>query len=395
LSGKWHLGDSLHAQKGMSRWYTFKGGATNYYGALTIRDGETSVEERYLTDTITDYAVEFIEEQARAGAPFALSVNYNAPHAPWIDQHPKEYTELYADCPFRTCPQEPYEQSWLDYHYLGTIVPTNLRACLEAYYGSITALDAGVGRLLDTLERLGLREDTLVCFMSDNGYNLGHHGFWGKGNGTFPINMFDTSVKVPAIFSRPGTIAQGAVSDALLSGYDFMPTLLEHLGLAEEPPSGLPGGSFDTILRGGAGRVGGAAAGAAGHDEICVFDEYGPVRMIRTREWKYVERHPDGPNELYDLVYDPGERANLINDPLRRALVADLRRRLGDWFARYANPSLDGTKLPVSGKGQRGRAAVPVGSGAAGAGCARAGSAASRPASSAFNPVDFRQKQRG
>jgi choline-sulfatase len=63
-------------------------------------------------------------------------------------------------------------------------------------------MDHNVGRLLAALEQLGLGSNTVVCFLSDNGFNCGHHGIWGKGNGTLPLNMYDASVKVPAIFSR-------------------------------------------------------------------------------------------------------------------------------------------------------------------------------------------------
>lgn len=79
------------------------------------------------------------------------------------------------------------------------------RVNLTGYFAAITAMDANIGRLLDRLEEKGLAENTIVIFNADNGMNMGHHGIWGKGNGTFPQNMFDTSVKVPFIFSYPAT----------------------------------------------------------------------------------------------------------------------------------------------------------------------------------------------
>ena len=92
-------------------------------------------------------------------------------------------------------------------------------------------MDAGIGHILETLDELGLAEDTLVVFTSDNGFSCGHHGFWGKGNGTFPLNMYEESVKVPFIARHPGRIPAGVVCDSLVSAYDFMPTLLDYLGL--------------------------------------------------------------------------------------------------------------------------------------------------------------------
>ena len=87
-------------------------------------------------------------------------------------------------------------------------------------------------------------------------------------------------------------------------------------------------------------------------DHVVVFDEYGPVRMIRTRAWKYVHRYPYGPHELYDLVNDPGETRNLIADAAQQARRVELEADLEAWFARYVDPRLDGTKEPVTGKGQ-------------------------------------------
>jgi arylsulfatase A-like enzyme len=204
-------------------------------------------------------------------------------------------------------------------------------------------MDAAIGRVLVTLGQLGLRENTLVLFMSDNGMNCGHHGIWGKGNGTRPQNMYDTSVKVPCIVSHPGRIPTGHVNGHLLSGYDVFPTLIDYLGLANEDQRPRPGRSFRRILDG---------QGGAGHDEIVVYDEYGPVRMVRTRDWKYVHRYPSGPHELFDLGTDPGERNNLVDDARSRVVADELRGRLESWFRQYVDPQRDGVDKGVTGCGQ-------------------------------------------
>ena len=134
--------------------------------------------------------------------------------------------------------------------------------------------------------------------------NMGHHGIYGKGNGTFPMNMFDTSVKVPVLISRPGAVPQGIVNDDLLSHYDVLPTLLEYLGLPNPQAQTLPGRSFAPLLRG---------ESLLEREHVIVFDEYGPVRMIRSRDWKYIHRYPYGPHEFYDLANDPDEAHNLID----------------------------------------------------------------------------------
>ena len=92
--------------------------------------------------------------------------------------------------------------------------------------------------------------------------------------------------------------------------------------------------------------------------DVVVYDEYGPVRMVRTREWKYVHRYPHGPHELYDIAGDPGERVNRIDEHGLASVIAMLRARLDAWFAEYVDPILDGARKPVTGCGQLGR--VPV-----------------------------------
>jgi arylsulfatase A-like enzyme len=204
-------------------------------------------------------------------------------------------------------------------------------------------MDAAIGRVLERVEREGLARSTLVVFMSDNGMNCGHHGIWGKGNGTRPQNMYDTSVKVPCLIAQPGRIREGQVRDALLSGYDVFPTLLEYAGLAAGDDARKPGRSFADLLDG---------AVSTREQAVVVYDEYGPVRMVRTRDWKYVHRYPDGPHELYDLVADPGERKDLIASPAAAPMLASLRERLDDWFARHVDPAQDGARKPINGCGQ-------------------------------------------
>jgi choline-sulfatase len=118
--------------------------------------------------------------------------------------------------------------------------------------------------------------------------------------------MYENSIQVLAIFSHPGRIPQGAVEDAMISSYDFMPTLLEYLDLPLPDDHNLPGRSFLPAL---------TDEPFDGREHVVVYDEYGPVRMVRMRDWKYVYRHSHGPQQLFDLVNDPDERRNLIDSP--------------------------------------------------------------------------------
>ncbi|MFI6325017.1 sulfatase-like hydrolase/transferase [Nonomuraea sp. NPDC050556] len=346
LVGKWHLGANDRPRPGFVTWYAHESGGGPYYGATVHTDGERRTVPGYLTDDLADRAVEFLDREAANEAPFALSLHFTAPHTPWKGQHPREVEALYDSCAFASCPQEP-AHPWQQVKPDGSPVggEADTRAALVGYFAAVTAMDAAVGRVLARLDELGLTESTLVVFSSDNGFNCGHHGIWGKGNGTFPQNMYDSSVMVPAIVSQPGRIPGGRVCDTLLSAYDMRATLLEHLGVPYDDPGG-PGRSFADLLA-GASRSGG---------EVVVFDEYGPVRMIRTDAWKYVHRYPFGPHELYDLAADPGERDNLAGTGL--AVEGELRGRLSGWFLRHADPHVDGSRLPVYGAGQHSLASL-------------------------------------
>jgi choline-sulfatase len=337
LSGKWHLGDSLLSQHGFSHWFSHQYGAGTYNDAPMVRNGKAIIAPGYVTDVITDDSLDFIERHK--DQPFYLSVHYTAPHSPWTG-HPRDIVESYDNCPFESCPQEPLHPG------AGPLTRASYgnRELLKGYFAAVTAMDENMGRIIKKLEELNLREKTLIVFSSDNGFSCGHHGFWGKGNGTFPLNMYENSIKVPMIFSHPGTLHEGHVVEVMASQYDFMPTLLDYLGIERIHDDSLPGQSFVSALKGNH---------IEGHERIVIFDEYGPVRMIRTREWKYVHRYPYGFHELYDLVHDPFERNNLIDDSSKTALIKELRHQLTSWFAKYVNPRMDGTRFPVTGSGQK------------------------------------------
>ena len=344
LSGKWHFGDSQIPQHGFTDWFVHQSGGGQYNNAPMVRNGQLVDEPGYITDVITDEALNLLDGYADGASPFYLGVHYTAPHSPWIDEHPQHIVDSYDDCAFESCPQEP-RNPWaaaglvdgLNYEALGN------REALKGYFAAVTAMDQNVGRLLDRLDEHGLTEDTLVVFLSDNGFSCGHHGFWGKGNGTVPRNMYENSINVPAIFSHPGRIPAGRVEESMVSAYDFMPTLLDYLSVPNHTSKNLPGRSFAPMLLG---------EPIEEQDEVVIFDEYGPVRMMRTREWKYVYRHAYGPHELYDLVNDPDERANLIDQPSRKDLIASLKERMDAWFARYVYPKKDGLVQDGAARGQ-------------------------------------------
>ena len=341
LSGKWHLGDSMMPQHGFDKWFTIGRGGCYYNKADIVENGEISFENRYITNVITDKALSYLEEFRTQDNPFYLSVHYTAPHSPWEeDQHPGEYIEMYRDCGFTATPDLPVHPNQIPSAPSGT--GEVRKSLLRGYYAAITAMDADVGRLLDKLEALGIAEDTIVMFMADNGMNMGHHGIWGKGNGTFPFNMYDTAVKVPFLVSWPGHYPSGVVCRRMCSQYDFFQTLLDMVGIRRQLPDGLHGRSFADVFDGYTEKAG----------AVVVYDEYGPTRMIRTEEWKYICRSPYGPDELYHLSEDPEENNNLSADPEYATLINRMYIQLTRWFYTYADPAMDASREGVTGYGQ-------------------------------------------
>lgn len=347
LSGKWHLGDSIHPQHGFSHWYTIGRGGCLYKQADVIENGELHFETRYITDLITEHALNYLDSFAHQDNPFYISVHYTAPHDPWDeDQHPAAYIDLYRDCAFTATPDEPPHPNQIPTAPCGT--GEERKRLLRGYYAAISAMDAGVGRILNRLDELGLAENTLVIFTADNGMNMGHHGIWGKGNGTFPFNLFDTAVKVPFIARWPGHIPENRVTSSMCSHYDIIQTLNDLLNLGADLPEDLPGHSFAPVL----------LEGVESDNHVVILDEYGNSRMVRNREWKYIHRYPYGPHELYHLTEDPGETENLAGQEEYADIQASLCDTLQKWYVTYADPAVDGSREAVTGFGQMRRPGI-------------------------------------
>src|SRR5690606_439924 len=138
--------------------------------------------------------------------------------------------------------------------------------------------------------------------------------------------LFEMMMQIPMIFRHPGKIPAGGKSDLLVSNYDFLPTVLGHVGLAQEMPTQprSPGRDFSSALLGR--RI---------PWENVLYYEMELTRGVRDDRWKYVSRYPDGIGELYDLENDPRERVNLFGQPHLAAVQAHMANRLEDFFNQY------------------------------------------------------------
>jgi len=332
LVGKWHLGKNLHPQEGFSYWITMPhGGTRTFYNAEVIEDGKVRTEPGYLTDLWTGHGARFIERNK--SRPFFLFLAYNGPYGlgsslnkPARNRH----AAYYADKELLSFPREAMHP-WL---YSNKQFLNHVQA-MRRYACELSAIDDGVGEIMGTLKKLELDEDTLVIFTADQGWAGGQQGIWGMGDHTRPLHAFDSTMRIPLIFRHPGFIPSGWQSDLMVSNYDLLPTVLGYLGLSGEIPNApkLPGRDYSPALK----------AKLLEWDDV-VFYEFENVRAIRTSGYKYVERYPDGPHELYDLGRDPGERFNLYPPsagPKQADIQKELRARLYEFFNRYAEPKYD------------------------------------------------------
>ena len=339
LAGKWHCGSGEIPKPGFDYWYSAWRKTPKYDSPISKYSDQGRVVERRGTDTqiITDAAVDFLRARDR-DRPFFLFVGYAATHNPWINR-PQRLVAQYRNATFSDIPADiAYPFGAAGTH---PVAPDDPREALAQYYASVTMIDEGVGRLLDELDAQAEREKTLIVYTSDHGLNLGHHGLWGKGNGSEPLNMLDESIRVPLIVNQPGAITGGARRDEFVTHCDLHATLLDIAGAA--PDAGAeqaesPGRSYKPIL-----------LGAPATDwQNTYIGEYGPTRAIRDRRYKLVRR-PAG-DLLHDLRADPRETVNLIDEADCRPLVERLRAQLDAFFARHEiaeHSGLRGDALPI------------------------------------------------
>ena len=149
------------------------------------------------------------------------------------------------------------------------------------------------------------------------------------GDHTDPVGAHELMMQIPLIFRQPGRIPAAKTCDALVSNYDFMPSVLSYLGLADKMPRTpkSPGRDFSAALHGQ----------TLTDWDNTVFYEMETCRAIRTERWKYVARFPDGPFELYDMQSDPRERFNLFGQSGTQGTKAMLAQKLDAFFAEYAD----------------------------------------------------------
>lgn len=351
LVGKFHVGDwtkdpekRFHpTNQGFSYFMGLTGGGASPENPSLERDGVVSTVKGLTTDILADDAIKFVHENK--DQPFLLCLHHRAPHAKWLPVSDSDWAP-YAEMD----PKIPNP----DYPDLDT---DKVKRMTREYLASVRGVDRNLGRLLDTLDALNLRENTIVIFSSDNGYNMGHNGIWHKGNGIWATkhlppatehidnkyrpNLYDNSLRVPVIVRWPGVIKAGTLVSETVSSLDWYPTLLSMAGVALPTDVLIRGRDFLPLLKGEA---------VDGWDND-LYAEYSMehycqthMRAYRTPKWKLVRDFltPER-DELYDLERDPAESVNRIHDasPEVRRIIQELHAKILEHMRKTNDPALE------------------------------------------------------
>jgi choline-sulfatase len=288
--------------------------------------GVAEVTNQLLFDDETGYhATRALHDLARTSndRPFLLVASFTHPHDPYVAR--KEYWDRYADIaipmPVTTASDVPLDPHSARLRAVSAmdrtaITPDDVRRARRAYLANISYVDDWTGRLVGTLETLGVADDTVVILLADHGDMLGERGLWYK------MNFFEPSARIPLVLHAPQRFAARRVS-APVSLVDLLPTIVEVTG----------GTTADAVEPWAGSSLLPLCAGLA-DAERTVIGEYtaegacAPIVMIRRGSLKFVHC-PADPDQLYDLASDPHERLNLATDPAQAAIVADFRAEIG------------------------------------------------------------------
>ena len=286
--------------------------------AMAFLADKTGTDPEHTDGKVADQTIRLLEQHK--DKPFFIAAGFYRPHCPWVT--PKKYFDLYSmdqlSLPAIT-PQTPGDYpppalaSTRPWPYFG-VTADQARECKQAYYASISFVDAQIGRLLDAVDRLGLRENTIIVFWSDHGYHLGEHGLW------FKQSCFEESAKVPLIISAPGRKTAGRACSRPVELVDLYPTLAELAGLT--PPKHVEGNSLCSLINDPQAQWDHAAY-------TQVQRGADPGHSVRTERWRYTEWALGAKGqELYDHDNDPRELHNLAGEAKYAAVIAEMQALL-------------------------------------------------------------------
>lgn len=345
--GKWHMGDATDAPRpGFDHWVSFRGqgsyfptdGLSGEQIAAGRRhmlnvDGRAVEQRGYITDELTDYAMQWLERGRDANKPFFLYLSHKAVHSD--AKPPQRYAGQYANLEIKlpasmanTEQNNRGKPMWVrnqrnSWHGADFPYHTNqpLSEYVREYYRTLSPVDEGLGRILGYLRKNKLDQNTLVVFYSDNGFLIGDHGLIDKRN------AYEPSVRVPMVAYAPGLLPKGVVNPARVRNLDLAPTFLDVARVA--PPAQFEGKSILPIASGKVPAETWAEEFVYEYYWEWTFPHTPTTFAIQRGNLKYIQYHGVWDiEELYDLAADPEEMNNLSDDPAMLSAKIDLRHRL-------------------------------------------------------------------
>ncbi len=351
--GKWHMGNTDdQPQPGFDHWISFQGQGVYNNPTFNINGKRLKQPEgSYVTDLLTDYALEWLGKTNK-NKPFFLYLSHKGVHAEFYPakRHEGKYTDVPIVCPpsmyltatdssktfgVVTTPQtkvntrdipnwvraQRYSWHGVDYMYHGTIKFDDF---YRRYLETLQAVDESIERVIHWVDSQGLKDNTMIVYMGDNGFSFGEHGLIDKRH------AYEESMRVPLLVWAPGMVKPNSVVEQIIMNVDLAPTFLDIAGIAK--PKQMQGFSFADILKG---------KNAAWQRDKVFYEYYWEAAFpqtpttfaIRTEKYKYIYYNGVWDiNELYDLQADPYEMNNLIRDPDYQETGINLRTQLFNWL---------------------------------------------------------------
>lgn len=310
--GKWHMGGQRGQRPGFGYSASFIGQG-RYPDCPFEINGQPTPTTGWVDDVSTDFAIQFIKEHR--SQPFSVVVGFKACHGP--NAPPERAKERFPDATAR-----PVPNLGLRAVYHGAAEAETKRAkglvpdANPNYFRCISAADDNLGRLLKTLDDLGLARDTVVVFASDNGYYKGEHGLGDKRS------AYEESLRIPLLLRYPKLLPKGKVVDEMVLNIDLAPTFLDLAGLPV--PAQMQGRSWRPLLAGK--PAGWRQSFLAEYFRENQFPTTPTLVAVRTADAKLVKyAGHDEWTELFDLAQDPYETKNLATDPAHKALLARMQ----------------------------------------------------------------------
>ena len=336
--GKWHMGGESDAPRpGFNRWVSFKGqGVYEPTTAGLNVDGKHVPQKGYITDELTDYALDWLKQQKPKEAPFFLYLSHKAVHANFspAPRHEGVYKNAPwskpatgADTPENNAGKPRWvrdqRNSWhgIEFPYHSDL---DIGQYYKSYCETLLAVDDSVGRVLQQLKDMGVYEDTLVIYMGDNGFMFGEHGLIDKRV------AYEESIRVPMVMQCPSLFKGGRVVEQVVANIDIAPTVLDAAGLVR--PAVMDGRSFLPLAQG---------KSIPWRDYFLYvyyweknYPQTPTMFALRGDRYKYITYYGLwDTDELYDLQTDREERHNLINSREHHAIAQQMEKKLYELMA--------------------------------------------------------------